>query len=32
MRALTIVVLVLSGLWFGYWAIAARGLQAGVTG
>ena len=32
MRALTIVVLVLSGLWFGYWLIASRGLDSGVEG
>lgn len=32
MRALTIVVLVVSGLWFGYWVIASRGLDTGVTG
>lgn len=32
MRALTIVVLVLSGLWFGYWVVASRGLDRGVTG
>lgn len=32
MRALTIVVLVLSGLWFGYWVVASRALDAGVTG
>ena len=30
MRALTIGVLVLSGLWFGYWVIASRGLDSGV--
>jgi len=30
MRALTIAVLVLSGLWFGYWVIASRGMDAGV--
>ncbi len=32
MRRLTIAVLVLSFLWFGYWAVGSRGLDAGVTG
>lgn len=32
MRLMTIAVLVVSGLWFGYWVIGSRGLDAGVTG
>ena len=32
MRRLTMAVLVLSGLWFGYWVVGSRGLDAGVTG
>ena len=32
MRLLTIAVLVVSGLWFGYWVVGSRGLDAGVTG
>lgn len=32
MRLLTIAVLVLSGLWFGWWVVGSRGLDAGVTG
>jgi hypothetical protein len=32
MRLLTIAVLALSFLWFGYWAVGSRGLDSGVTG
>lgn len=32
MRLLTIAVLLASGLWFGYWLVGSRALDAGVTG